>query len=159
MIVVSDTSPISNLLIIDRLELLRNLYERVVIPTAVAAELKAIEHHRRALDSFDWINVVGLKNRGLFKSLSQTLDIGEAEAIALSVEISSDIVLIDELDGRREAGKLGLNVIGLMGVLVEAKREGFIDRIKPEVERLVSDASFWISPKLISEVLEEAGEK
>lgn len=85
MIVVSDTSPISNLLIIGRIELLRDIYGRVVIPTAVATELRVLDEHRQALEDLDWIDTVTLKDRNLFSTLIDTLDAGEAEAIGLSV--------------------------------------------------------------------------
>lgn len=66
MIVVSDTSAISNLLLIGRGELLRDLYGRVVIPSAVATELRALDDHRFVLEDLDWIDIVELKDRNLF---------------------------------------------------------------------------------------------
>lgn len=159
MIVVSDTSPVTNLLLIGKLDLLRGIFGRVIIPAAVAAELYVIDDHRQALEDLDWIEVAELNDRSLFDSLTKTLDVGEAEAIAISIELSADVVLIDELAGRREARSRGLEVTGLVGVLLEAKKLGIIDLVKPEIDRLVRDARFWISPRLISDALKAAGEK
>lgn len=159
MIVVSDTSPVTNLLIIGRLDLLRGIFGRVIIPAAVAKELYFIDDHRRALEDLDWIEIVELKDKSLLDSLTQTLDAGEAEAIALSIELSADVVLIDELEGRREARRRGLEVTGLIGVLVEAKKLGLINLVKPEIDSLVRDARFWISSRLISDALKAVGEK
>jgi predicted nucleic acid-binding protein len=159
MIVVSDTSPVTNLLIIGRLNLLRNIFGKVIIPVAVAAELYSIDEHRRKLENLDWIEIVELKDRSLLDSLTQTLDAGEAEAIALSIELSADVVLIDELEGRQEARRLGIEVTGLIGVLVEAKKLGLIDLVKAEIDNLVRDARFWLSARVISDALKAAGER
>ncbi len=158
MIVVSDTSPLSNLLIIGRLGLLRSIFGRVLIPTAVAAELDVIEIHRRDLLKQDWISIIEISDRQLFNTLRQKLDVGEAEAIALSIELSADFLLIDELAGRIEARDRGIRIIGVAGILVEAKRLGLIDLVKPEIDRLLSTARFRLSPQLVSEVLESVDE-
>ncbi len=103
MIVISDTSGISNLLIIDEIEILRLAFDEVVIPPAVHEELSRVEGHRVFLDGCAWIRLVGLSDRTLFNRLSQTLDIGESEAIALALEINADFLLIDEARGREVA--------------------------------------------------------
>ena len=90
MIVVSDTSPINNLAAINQLHLLYQLYGTILIPEAVYRELTdpdfpvagAIE-----VQTFDWIQTCAVGNRALVEALSNELDIGEAEAIALAVEI------------------------------------------------------------------------
>jgi len=94
-----------------------------------------------------------LRDRSLLNLLNETLDIGEAEAIALSIELSADAVLIDELDGRLAASNLGLDVTGLVGVLVKAKQFGLIPSVQPEIEKLVSEAGFWLNPVFVNEVL------
>lgn len=160
MIVVSDTSPITNLLKIDRIDLLRDLYGIVVIPYAVAREDNFLEENRRVLVDLDFIQVVELKNRELYEHLiAEELDPGEAEAIALSLELAADVLLIDEADGRQEAKKLGLEVTGLIGVLLEAKHDGLINLIKPEIDKLATNARFWMSPGLIELALKAANEK
>lgn len=159
MIVVSDTSPISNLLKIGRIDLLRHLYQTVVIPAAVSREIEFLEENRRLIAEIEWIRVVELKNRELLTLLDGDLDSGEAEAIALSMELKADVLLIDEVDGRREAKNHGLEITGLVGVLLEAKKAGLIGKIRPEIENLATKANFWMSPQLIDLTLDLASEK
>lgn len=89
----------------------------------------------------------------------ERIDIGEAEAIALAVEISADYLLIDEAIGRDIARSMGIKITGLLGVLLRAKRGGHVDLIKPYIDRLVNEANFRLSASLIDEALFQAGEK
>ncbi|MFP4102670.1 DUF3368 domain-containing protein [Coleofasciculus sp.] len=125
MIVVSDTSPLSSLAIVGQLSLLQQLYGKVIIPTAVASELANTEPEDSrvtAVLSSTWIETQSVTNRTLVEMLQNEgkLDLGESEAIALSVELNVDELLIDERLGRREAKRLGLPIIGVLGVLVVA---------------------------------------
>ncbi len=159
MIVVSDTSPITNLLRIGRIGLLRDLFETVIIPQAVYREVAFLEDQRIAIAEFDWIRTMPVKNIRLVDQLLLTLDRGEAEAIALSVELSAKVLLIDEAAGRNEAERLGLEVTGLLGVLIRAKEKGLIPKVEPEIQKLLTDARFWLSEELIQAVLTKIGEK
>jgi len=67
-------------------------------------------------------------------------------------------LLIDERLGRRAAETLGLSITGLMGVLIEAKKKGLIDRVKPALDELISKARFWMTRELYNHVLTAAGE-
>ncbi|MEH2388008.1 MAG: DUF3368 domain-containing protein [Nostoc sp.] len=124
MIIVSDTSPINNLAAINHLHLLQQLYGTVLIPEAVYRELTdpnfpvagAIE-----VQTFIWIQTRPVEDRILVQALSNELDIGEAEAIALALEMKADQVLIDERRGRMIAARLNLAYTGILGILVEAK--------------------------------------
>src|SRR2546423_12344461 len=105
MIVVSDTSPVSGLLIIDRLFILQKLYSQVIIPPSVYSELiKSFEPH--LLRQHDWIVVRKTSLQDHVNKLFQRLDLGEAEAITLSLELKSDFLLIDAKRGRRIATNL-----------------------------------------------------
>ena len=159
MIVVSDTSSLSNLFIIGRLDLLREIFGRVIIPNAVAAELEVISLHQHEILEEEWISVVKISDKDLFNTILEKLDAGEAEAITLSIELSSDFLLIDELAGRLEARERGIRIIGVAGILVEAKRLGLIDLVKPEIEKLLTVARFRLSSQLVAEILESVGEK
>ncbi len=96
VIIVSDTSPINNLAAINHLHLLHQLYGMVLIPEAVYRELAdpnfpvagAIE-----VQTFDWIQTRAVRDRTLVEALSNELDIGEAEAIALAVKSQADQIL------------------------------------------------------------------
>ena len=153
VIVVSDTSCISNLLIIGRADLLSQLFGEVVIPVAVRDELR-VKHP--SLPAF--VNVGAVSDHAAVAALSARLDEGEAEAIVLACELKADFLLMDETDGREEALRRGLHVIGLLGVLVEAKRLGFLPEVRPLLDRLERDAVFWFSAKIRQQILTLVGE-
>lgn len=75
----------------------------------------------------DWIKQVPVQNQILVESLKVMLDEGEAEATALAAELGADLLLIDERRGRKMRQRLSVKVLGLVGLLIEAKRKGFLD--------------------------------
>ena len=157
MIIVSDTSPINNLAAINYLHLLHQLYGTVLIPEAVYREL--IDPNfpvagASEVQTFDWIQTRTVNDRTLVEALSNELDIGEAEAIALAVEIQADQVLIDERRGRLIATRLNLRYTGILGILVEAKSKGLIAEVKPLLDALVNEAGFWVAEPLYNSVLQ-----
>lgn len=160
MKVVSNTSPITNLASIGQLELLPALYGRIVIPQAVFAEMTVDEQAPGAVEvrGANWVSVHDVGNRALVNSLSLELDAGEAEAIACAVETQADLLLIDERLGRRIAVRLGVRVMGLLGVVIQAKRAGLIGRVRPLLDDLIGKAGFWISKDLYAAVLAAAQE-
>lgn len=156
MIVISDTSPINNLAAIDQLHLLQQLYGTVFIPEAVYQELTEPSFPvagSTEVQTFDWIETCAVIDRTLVDSLSDELDIGEAEAIALAVEMQAEQVLIDERRGRLVAARLNLRYTGILGILVEAKSQGLIDRVKPLLDALINQAGFWVAEPLYHSVL------
>jgi len=163
MLAVSNTSPISNLASIGRLELLKSQFSALWIPDAVDAELAA---HPDAIaqaaikDAIGakWIQIGTPQDSGLLRLLSLQLHRGEAEAIALATDLHAEFVLIDEQEGRQLASRTGLSVTGVLGVLLRAKRAGEIAAVKPEIEFLHSKANFFVSPELERKILAAAGE-
>ena len=161
MIVVSDTSPVLSLARIGRLELLRLLYEQVLIPSAVHDELLAATRRLPTPIDFDflpWLVIARPSNRRHVEKLCEDLDIGEAEAIVLAIERHAHLLLVDERRGRRAATEAGLTVTGLLGVVAHAKRARLIDAAKPLLDELIGSARFWMSPALYREVLDQLGE-
>jgi uncharacterized protein len=135
VIVVCDTSPITNLAAIGRLFLLRDLFQSVLIPPGVWKELQAngpAWPGASEIGTAAWITSRAPSNAPLVSTLRTSLDLGESETIALAVEIGADLVLMDERDGRHAAQALGLRVMGAVGVLLHAKRRGLIDALRPE---------------------------
>jgi uncharacterized protein len=134
VIIVCDTSPINNLAAIGQLHLLYQLYGTVLIPEAVYRELTDPSFPvagATEVRTFDWIQTRAVSDRTLVEALNNELDIGEAEAIALAVEVQADQILIDERRGQQVATRLNLRFTGVLGILVEAKSQGLIGEIKP----------------------------
>lgn len=134
MIVVSDISDLSNLAHISHLWLLKAIYQTVIIPDVVASEL-ASASNPTILDilQLGWIQTQFLTNAQLANQPQQErgLDAGEADAIALALELQADDLLIDERLGRQEAIRLGLPIIGILDVLLAAKQRSLIPQVQP----------------------------
>jgi len=140
---------------------LRLLYGQVFIPPAVQAELLegvARGDHPDLESAWGWITVQAPAPSGLLDALSTQLDPGEAEAIALAHELSADLLLMDERLGRKIAVQHGLEVAGVLGILLEAKALGHIPTVRPLMEQLRDRAGFWIGASLYAEALRLAEE-
>lgn len=157
--VVVDTTPLLSLLKLNRLDLLHNLYGKVIIPHAVFEEIEAgkLFDFYEDLSNINWIEILRIQDENAVFAL-ETLDAGEAETIALAIEINADLVVIDEKLGRYEAKKRGLRLTGTLGILLKAKEKGFISEIKPLLSKLTSQ-NRWISNQLIAQALLLANEK
>ncbi len=158
MIVVSDTTALTNLFQVHQLPLLKEIFGKVLIPPAVEQELSEMPGQLDKILALDFIEVVRPKDTSMLSHLRLGLDDGEAEAIALAIEVNADYLIIDEWKGRRVAKDVGLHVIGLVGVLLTAKRMQKIPEIKPILQELVEQAGFRLHPGLIRDVLRDAGE-
>ena len=157
MVVVSDTSSVSNLIQIGLVELLRDLYGEVVITPAVQRELYKIDSQTTLIEKLDWIKVQGPKNQKLVLELLEELDLGESESIVLAMEMNADYLIIDEASGRRIATELGIQITGLLGVLIQAKKLRKISEISIYVQEL-RKIGFRLNQKLVQGVLEKLGE-
>jgi uncharacterized protein len=159
-VVVADTSPLISLDACNQLDLLRRLYARVIVPKEVERELSVggttaltkglTRAHRK------WIKVRTLRTPPA-PVLVAALDRGEAEVIALALEIGCPLVLLDEQPARTAARDAGLQVIGAIGVLWRAKIKGLLPAIKPSTDLMVS-RGIRLSNSLIEYVLRRAGE-
>jgi hypothetical protein len=161
MIVVSNTSPIFYLSTISPLDLLYQLYEKIFIPRAVFNEITHVGNtdiSAVAVPFTDWIKIQAATDQEFIRRLRSTLDPGEAEAIALAVELKADRILIDERMGRAVATQVGLQVTGVLGVLIAAKRNNLIQEVKPLLEALIEQVGFWIDTQLYIEILRAVGE-
>ncbi|MGH2617171.1 MAG: DUF3368 domain-containing protein [Thermomicrobiales bacterium] len=85
------------------------------------------------------------------------LDPGEREAIALALHLSADVIILDDLAGRRTATGLRLAVIGSAGLLLEARRRELIAAVRPELDAMLA-AGLFLSTRLYLQVLEAARE-
>jgi predicted nucleic acid-binding protein len=151
--VVSDTSPLNYLILIEQINLLPQLYRRILIPASVDNELNApetpdlVRAWRASLP--DWLEVSRYVVRH-DPELSR-LHAGERDAISLALHVKADAVIIDERRGREEAEKRGLKVIGTLGILATAHERGLLD-LMAAID-LLRQTTFHVSPKLLAGIL------
>jgi predicted nucleic acid-binding protein len=157
--VVSNTTPLLSLLKIDALDILKALYENVLVPQAVYQEIETGKDRDFYTDlkKLDWIIIKPVTSHRERKYLFD-LDDGEAETLILAQEQNADLAIIDEKCGRRYARQLGIPVTGTIGLLLKAKKQGLVAGIKPLLQRLL-DKQTWISEDLIQKALELADEQ
>lgn len=153
---VTNTSPVIALFGLGELRLFDSLFEQVIVPFEVWEELAdkagALEPDAlRALRS-----VVFLPSPSV-PTEAASLHAGEAAAIALAVSKPGSWVVLDEIAARRVATNIGLFVVGTLGILVEAKRQGIVPAIGPLVEKMLENGC-RLGPELVKSVLTSAGE-
>jgi|SRR5215213_6303972 len=159
-LVVCNTSPLLYLHQVGHLELLRDLYDQIQVPPAVRAELRAgLEGGAPApdIDEISWIHVQDLRDTSLLPAVID-LGAGEAEAIALALAAPGSLLILDDALGRRIAQVSGVTYTGTLGVLIRAKKEGFLPRVAPVLEAL-EETTMYLSRELIAMILRESGEK
>lgn len=156
-LVVSDTSPLLNLALIDRLDLLEIQFSGVTVPRQVWSELTegndGLEPLRGLRDD-GVLRIVEVERSDLFVEIVHELDLGETAAICYAVEHDADLVLLDERDGRRVARRHDLDITGVIGILLRGSKTGEID-LESELDAL-REAGFWISDDLYARVLSES---
>ena len=140
--VVADSTCLIGLERIGRLNVLPDLFEPVFIPDEVVFEFGV---------SLSWLKVETPSNRALVNALKLSVDAGEAEAISLALEKNCKIIL-DDKQARSVARKLGLEIVGTVGMLVRAKQEKLIDSLKSVLDEL-EDNGFRMSENLKTEAL------
>ena len=104
-----------------------------------------------------WIKTQKIRDNKLKRALMMELDEGEAETIVLALELSADLILLDDYDARKVARSFGLKVTGTIGILIKAKQEGKIRSLKKEINGLMK-SGFWIDRELYKRILKESGE-
>jgi len=156
MILIADSSALVALSIVDKLDILENLFGEVYVPRAVYNEVnqkdKAQSHKlanyckNRVLDTKSSIN------------FNISLGQGESEAIILYSEKNADFLLCDDKKAKKFAQSFGLKVIGSLGILIKAKETGLINAISPLLE-ILKESQIFIDDKTYALVLEMCGEK
>lgn len=157
---VVDASPLIFLSKLGRLDLLERAADEILAPPAVLAELRA--HHDAAANRLletagRWLRLQQPSNLELLDRLLETLDRGEAETLALARDCAAERVVVDDLAARRMARRLGLPVVGTLGLLLAARLSGEIESLRAEIGNLRA-VGFRASEGLIARILEAAGE-
>lgn len=161
MTVVTDTSVVLNLCVIEQQEVLPRLFGDVLAPTEVVFEFQrlATEDARfQGLVFPCFIQIAAPVQLLPSLAAARRLQAGEIAALSLAVERHADAVLLDERAGRAAAVSLGLRPVGLLGILLEAKDSAMIPALAPLLDRLEHVADFWIGASLRASVLRDAGE-
>lgn len=157
---VIDTGPLLFLAKLDRLQLLQHDADEVLIPPAVLDEVsvwqdEAAKSIERA--TLTWLRVQEVTNLYALTMALADLDRGEAEVVALAQEVQAERVVLDDLDARRFARRVGCSSIGTLGLLLAAKLRGEIPSLKIEIDRL-QQQGFWASQALVEAILKAADE-
>jgi uncharacterized protein len=153
--VVSNSGPLINLAKVGHFSLLKDLFQRVLIPRGVFEEVMvhgAGQPGSMETRSARWISRRKLKQPDIANILMAELDRGEAEAIALALQEKADWLLIDERKGRRFAQQAGLKVKGTLGILIEGVRHGRIEALRPILDEMITKGT-WVTPTVYNQVL------
>ena len=145
-IIILDTSCLIALQNIGLLNILRDLYQEIIITQEVKNEF--------GLKLPDWFVVVEVKNKDKQYEIEEKLDKGEASSIALALETSNSMLIIDEIKGRKIAQSLNIQIIGTLGILILAEKQGIITNILSLILKLVNKG-FRLSDNLIDKLIDK----
>ena len=153
MLVVADTTPINYLVLITQIDILASLYEEVVVPGAVAAELR---HPKAPPVVRAWIAAPPLwctirQPQAQPDPALMHLGAGEREALTLAEELGAGAFLTDDLEGREEAMHRGIEVTGTLGILERAAQRALLDL--PSVIAQLQATTFYGAPDIIAAML------
>lgn len=158
MRIVVDSSPLIAFAILNQLDLLPRIFSEIYIPQTVYDEVSAwSKPHSQKLRKFSKEKLQTVQNQIAVQLLRKDVDLGEAEAIVLALEKRIENILIDHHKGRKIAQAQGLYPIGSIGVLLQAKKVGFIQEVKPSLDKLIAN-KIRIGKNLYKRALELAGE-
>lgn len=159
-VVVANSGPLIALAKIGRHDLLHDLFERICIPQAVFDEVVVSgsgQPGAQETNDAEWITVRPVRYMLAVTVLTEELGLGESEAIVLAQELGADWILLDDALARRKAERIGLSVMGTLGILVIAKNAGIITAVKPLLDDL-RKTDFRASAQVYADILTKAGE-
>lgn len=156
--VIVNSTPVIGLANIGKLDVLRQMYGTITIPQAVFDEIKSPSVQRQVNANRDWIVVEQINDSSQKQMYRAKLHAGEVEVMILAQEKKADLVILDDNAAKKTAKFLGLRVIGTLGILVLAKKRGYIKEVSPVLDALKRDG-FFVSDDLCDLVLRQADEK
>lgn len=140
---------------------MKALFQEIYIPEAVYDELTRQGDHipgSKEVRSLPWIKIKKVDNYEHYaRAFSMKLDPGETQAIGLALHMNADYLIIDEMNGRGEAVKLGIKTVGMLGIFLRAKEKGLILSVRPYLEKLQL-TTFRMSASIYNATLKKAGE-
>jgi predicted nucleic acid-binding protein len=154
--VVSNTSPLIYLHRLGRLDLLPRMFGKVLVPVQVMQEIdrgRALGHDVPEIEAQPWVDV----RKAPFEHDYPALGAGERGVLDVARGLRAAVVLLDDGAARVWAARLSLPCIGVVGLLVEARRLGHLERVAPELDRLVR-LGFRMDAALRQRALAECGE-
>lgn len=158
--IIINTGPLLSLIAgLGKLEILIHLYKNVIVPNEVVKEIEIGGKKGFGIDEFKkakWLNKIN-EPIVISEYLKNSLDIGEASVIQFALNNNIKTVCIDEAVGRRVARLNGLNVTGTIGILIRARKEGYIDSIKNVLDNM-QQKGIWLSKELINFACKFSGE-
>ena len=148
-IIISDTSCFIILSNIDELHLLQKLYSKITTTIEIATEFGE--------PLPEWVEILSVKSKDTQRLLEMQIDKGESSAIALALEISDSLLILDDIKARKVATQLGLPITGTLGIIIKAKLEGIIPSVIPILNK-IKQTDFRLSNEVESQVIKAAME-
>ena len=148
--IISDTSCFIILHKIGELELLQKLYGLIITTVEIADEFGE--------PLPDWVEVVSVKEKDKQRLLEMQIDKGESSAIALAMEYSDCLLILDDIKARKIAVQLGFSITGTLGIIIKAKLMGYISSVMPILAK-IKETDFRLSPEIELLVIKEANEQ
>ena len=155
--VVVNTTPLIALSEIGKINLLRDMYGSIYIPEAVLDEVKHEPAYSYVNNASDWIRVVKVQDESQRKMFQSRLHAREVEVIMYAIESDADLVILDDKLARKTAKYLNLTITGTLGVIIKAKERGYINEVKPIMEKLIQNG-LYVSIDVQKMVLKRTGE-
>ena len=148
-IIISDTSCFIILTNIGELSLLQKLYSKITTTIEIATEFGE--------PLPEWVEILSVKSKDTQRLLEMQIDKGESSAIALALEISDSLLILDDIKARKVATQLGLSITGTLGIIIKAKLEGIIPSVIPILNK-IKQTDFRLSNEVELQVLKAAME-
>jgi len=160
MTIICNATPLINFATINRLDILQAIFKKVIIPQAVYEEttqsnFSSSQFILTAIKE-EWLQVKQVNL--ISNNISDLLDAGEREVIALAIFLEEKRVLLDETEARKVAQSFHLKVMGTLGILILGKNNQIISEVKPLLDDMINYAQYWVNQSLYEQVLQTVKE-